>query len=306
MQVGTPGSNASGPTYLVCPTDHFAVSYSINPWMEPNAWAEDPFVLHRRAKQQWQDLVTTLIACGASVQSMAAHRDVPDLVFTANAAVVLDRKVLLARFRHAERQREEPIYKVAFERMVEMGFFDELVPMPESVPFEGAGDCIWDPVRRLFWMGHGFRSEISAATFVGRTFAALSIPLELRDRRFYHLDTALCALPCGGVLHYPGAFTPVALEILYAEVAPVDRLSLDEAEAMSFSANAVAFARTIVMSTCSLRLRRVLEERGYAVVETPLDAFLRSGGSACCLTLRLDHRSRGEAVDLARSTSNAA
>ena len=30
-----------------------------------------------------------------------------------------------------------------------------------------------------------------------------------------------------------------------------------------------------------------------SVVETPLGAFQRSGGSACCLTLRLDHRSTG-------------
>ena len=33
-----------------------------------------------------------------------------------------------------------------------------------------------------------------------------------------------------------------------------------------------------------------LKERGYTVVETPLTAFQRSGGSACCLTLRLDYR----------------
>jgi len=35
-----------------------------------------------------------------------------------------------------------------------------------------------------------------------------------------------------------------------------------------------------------------LEERGFAVIATPLQAFLRSGSPACCLTLRLDHRSR--------------
>ncbi len=302
---GTPSSNAPAATYLMCPTDHFAVSYSINPWMEPNAWAGDPLFLNRRAKQQWDDLVSALIACGASVQSMPAHRDVPDLVFTANAAVVLDRKVLLSRFRHPERQREEPIYRAAFAPMIETGLFDELVLTPENVVLEGAGDCIWDPARRLFWMGHGFRSEISAAAVVERTFAAPTVALELSDPRFYHLDTALCALPCGGVLHYPGAFKPLALEILYTEIAPEDRLVLNEAEALSFAANAVAVGRAIVLSKCSVRLRRVLEDRGYTAVETPLDAFLRSGGSACCLTLRLDHCSR-KSADLARSASNAA
>jgi len=56
----------------------------------------------------------------------------------------------------------------------------------------------------------------------------------------------------------------------------------------------------IVLSSCSDRLRRNLERRGYTVATTPLDAFLRSGGSACCLTLRLDHRSKA-----ARATAAA-
>ena len=306
MAVSSPASGTSGATYLMCPADHFKVSYSINPWMEPKAWAGDPSFLHRRAKQQWDDLVATLTSAGASVHTMAPDHGVPDLVFAANAAVVLDRKVLLSRFRHPERRREEPVYGAALNELYATGLFDELVPVPEDVVLEGAGDCIWDPVRQLFWMGYGFRSEISAAAFVERTFGARGVPLELRDPRFYHLDTALCALPCGGILHYPGAFTPLALEILYAEVAPEDRLALDESEACSFAANAVAFGRAIVMSTCSIRLCRVLEERGYAVLQTPLDAFLRSGGSACCLTLRLDHRSAGASAGLVRSPSNAA
>ena len=45
------------------------------------------------------------------------------------------------------------------------------------------------------------------------------------------------------------------------------------------------------MSGCSERLRAELAERGYRVVTTPLPSFLRSGGSAFCLTLRLDRRS---------------
>jgi N-dimethylarginine dimethylaminohydrolase len=38
-------------------------------------------------------------------------------------------------------------------------------------------------------------------------------------------------------------------------------------------------------------LRARLESRGYNVIATPLSSFLRSGGSAFCLTLRLDRRS---------------
>ena len=48
----------------------------------------------------------------------------PDLVFTANAAVVLDGKALLARFRHPERQGEESIVERAFHRLKAAGFID--------------------------------------------------------------------------------------------------------------------------------------------------------------------------------------
>ena len=92
-------------------------------------------------------------------------------------------------------------------------------------------------------------------------------------------------------MYYPGAFKPAALGTIEAHVAPEYRIALDRADAERFAANAVCIGKTIVLSSCSGSLRTILGDRGYAVVETPLHAFLRSGGSACCLTLRLDHRS---------------
>jgi N-dimethylarginine dimethylaminohydrolase len=92
-------------------------------------------------------------------------------------------------------------------------------------------------------------------------------------------------------MYYPGAFTPAARATIVAHVAAADRITLDRADAERFAANAVCIRNTIVLSSCSAALRARLQERGYDVVETPLHAFLRSGGSACCLTLRLDHRS---------------
>jgi N-dimethylarginine dimethylaminohydrolase len=300
MQISTARARVA-PSYLMCPIDHFGVTYTINPWMDPDYWAGDRQALHRTAKRQWDDLVATLVTAGANVHTMLAWPGVPDLVFTANAAVVLDGKALLARFRHLERRREEPINTAAFRQLYTTGALDELVWLPEGVVLEGAGDCIWDPVRRLFWMGHGPRSDARAASHVQQTFGYPCLALELVDPRFYHLDTALCALPCGGLLYYPDAFAPLAREMINGEVAPQDRIALDEADASLFAANAVAFGRTIVLSKCSAALRARLEERGYTVLQTPLDAFLRSGGSACCLTLRLDHVSAVRSAGLAAS-----
>ena len=127
------------------------------------------------------------------------------------------------------------------------------------------------------------------------SFRKVSAPnamaLELSDPSFYHLDTAFCPLPSGDVIYYPGAFSESGLRAIEERVAPGHRVAIDHEDATRFAANAVPLNSTIILSSCSERLRRRLEECGFAVIATPLHAFLRSGGSACCLTLRLDHRS---------------
>jgi N-dimethylarginine dimethylaminohydrolase len=105
-------------------------------------------------------------------------------------------------------------------------------------------------------------------------------------------------------MYYPDAFTPAARATIEAHVAPEQRIALDRADAERFAANTVCIGKTIVLSSCSRSLRTRLNDRGYAVVEAPLHAFMRSGGSACCLTLRLDHCS--EAVGLATDLSKQA
>jgi len=286
----------STPRFLMCPPQHFAVTYSINPWMDPAKWADDGAALQARAAQQWVALHATLLEAGAMIETVPPLEGAPDLVFTANAAVVLDGKALLARFRHPERQIEEPVFAAGFRALAARGLIDEVIQLPRGVALEGAGDCLWDRTRKLFWMGCGFRSDERAAREVEAAFGVPCLPLKLSEASYYHLDTALCALPCGGVIYYPAAFTPAALDTIHTRVAPADRIPLTLEDAARFAANAVVVGRSIVLSSCSPELRRTLEQRGYRVIETPLDAFQRSGGSACCLTLRLDHRAQAQSA----------
>jgi N-dimethylarginine dimethylaminohydrolase len=283
------------PRYLMCNPQHFAVTYSINPWMDPKAWAAKGEALHATAAQQWQGLYRALRSHGAMIELIEPATGLPDLVFTANAAVVLDGKALLASFRHPERRGEQPVYAAGFDALKARGLIDTVVETPAGVVLEGAGDCLWDARRGLFWMGAGSRTDKRAAKIVEDCFGVPCVPLELGDPSFYHLDTALCPLPCGGVIYHPGAFTAGALALIEQRVAPSDRIALGPDDAALFAANAVCFGRVIVMSSCSAALRERLEQRGYRVVTTLLDAFLRSGGSACCLTLRLDRSSRAVA-----------
>ncbi|MGB9365645.1 MAG: amidinotransferase, partial [Xanthobacteraceae bacterium] len=107
------------PRLLMCPPQHFAVTYSINPWMDPAKWADDGAALQARAAQQWMALHAALLEAGAMIETVPPLEGAPDLVFTANAAVVLDGKALLARFRHPERQLEEPVFAAAFRALAE-------------------------------------------------------------------------------------------------------------------------------------------------------------------------------------------
>lgn len=289
----------ASPRFLICRPQHFAVTYSINPWMDPGAWAQSGEVLHARAVRQWAGLHRSLLARGAQIETVEPQPGLPDLVFTANAAIVLDRKAVLARFLHPERQREQPVFAEAFRALRARGLIDEVVELPAGVTLEGAGDCIWDRSRGLFWIGSGFRSDQAARHAIEDAFGVNCWPLELTDPNFYHLDTAFCALPSGAVMYYPGAFSPAALERIHDRVAPAQRIALSRADATRFAANAVCVERTVVMSSCSDALRRALESRGYTVAKTPLQAFLRSGGSACCLTLRLDHQSKAARAAMA-------
>jgi N-dimethylarginine dimethylaminohydrolase len=304
MNIRATPTQQQPPRYLMCSPQHFAVTYSINPWMDPSAWTESGSALHATAARQWAKLRRALTQHGAAIEQLEPEPGMPDLVFTANAAVVLDGKALLSRFRHPERQREQPVFAQGFHRLKARNLIAEVLEMPDGVVLEGAGDCLWDSSRGQFWMGCGFRSDRAAAAIVEQCFGAPCVPLELADSSFYHLDTAFSPLPCGGVIYYPAAFTPGARAVIEQRVAPADRIALDPADAARFAANAVCFGQVLVLSSCSETLRESLQQRGYAVVKTPLTAFLRSGGSACCLTLRLDARSRAAAqVVPARATA---
>src|SRR4029077_1632811 len=127
----------------------------------------------------------------------------PALVFTANAAVVLDRKAVLARFRHPERSREEEPFANGFRALHGRGLIDMVAKLPGDLVLEGAGDCVWDCTRNVFWMGYGPRSDRDAASVIKHLFGVDVVPLELADARFYHLDTALCPLSRGEVMFVP-------------------------------------------------------------------------------------------------------
>lgn len=291
------------PRFLLADPAHFEVSYTINPWMRPGLWGSDPGGFRQAARVAFTGLATALKAAGAEVEVMPGVPGAPDLVFPANAGVVLDGRAVLARFRFPERQVEEPHFRRAFEALEARGLLREVADLPAGCVQEGAGDFIWDAGRGLFWTGHGPRSTLRGLRAVADYFGRPTVELELATEQFYHLDTCFCPLPGGEVLYYPPAFTAEGHRAIRDRVAPDLLIEASDEDAARFCVNAVAFDRTVIMAEAADRLRGVLGERGYRLIEVDLAPFILSGGGAYCMTLRLDRASTPALTPVAESLS---
>jgi N-dimethylarginine dimethylaminohydrolase len=287
-----------GARILMCAPEHFEVSYTINPWMDPTQWSREADNLGLAARREWKRLKQKLTQLGATIELVPPVKGLPDLVFTANAAVVMDGVALVANFRYPERQPEAEHYERSFCELWARGVIGAVRTMPEGVILEGAGDCVWDPARQMFWTGYGPRSDKDAARIVAETYGVEALPLELVNPSFYHMDTALAPLPRGEVMYVPSAFSEEGLRQFFERVSPEQRIPLSDKDAAVFAANAVKVGDDIVMSSCSTALRRRLEGAGYRVHPISLGTYHRSGGSAFCLTLRLDQRTETGATAL--------
>jgi len=258
----------------MCPPDYFGIEYEINPWMRRSR-PSDPEV----AAGQWTALRELLEQCGAQISLMDPVPGLPDLVFTANAALVYRNLALLSHFRHEVRQREVPHFTQALERL---GFQAEAVP--QDMYFEGAGDALF--CGDTLCAGYRIRSDVRGHQWIGQRLGVRVIAVELVDSYYYHLDTCFCPLAEGLAIYHPPAFDDYGRRALAGAVDEL--IPIDADEATRFACNAVVVGRNVVTNTGCRRLHAELRRRGFEPHETPLDEFVKSGGSAKCLTLRLD------------------
>ncbi|MBZ8180615.1 bifunctional arginine dihydrolase/ornithine cyclodeaminase [Oscillatoria salina] len=270
--------------FLMCPPDHYDVDYVINPWMEGNIHKSS----RDRAVDQWYKLYHNL-KDRAIVDLVTPAQGWPDMVFTANAGLVLGKNVVLSRFLHKERQGEEPYFKKWFE---DNGY--TVYELPKDLPFEGAGDALLDREGRWLWAGYGFRSELDSHSYIAKWLDIEVLSLRLIDERFYHLDTCFCPLTGGYLLYYPPAFDAYSNALIERRVPAEKRLAIEETDAVNFACNAVNVNSTVVMNKASDELKKCLANVGFEVVETQLTEFLKAGGAAKCLTLRVTEPVREE------------
>ena len=266
------------PRILMCRPEHFEVRYVINPWMEGEESRLRPDLAH----SQWQALHEA-VSQHADVALIEHAQGWPDMTFTANAAIVRENTAVISRFRHRERRGEEPYFAAWFDN----AGFDVVTPSWD-LSFEGAGDALLDRASPLLWMGYGHRTDTRAADFLEDELNVEVEPLKLMDPRFYHLDTCFCPLEDGYLLYYPLAFDRSSKRRIEARVPAIRRIAVEEVDALSFACNAVNIGDVVILNAASISLSRALSARGFRTQRVPLGEFMRAGGAAKCLTLRLD------------------
>jgi N-dimethylarginine dimethylaminohydrolase len=262
------------PHILMCPPNFYGIHYEINPWMDMSRQAE-----HAVAVEQWNALHRHIVEAGARVSLLEPVQGLPDLVFTANAAMIFRNRALISRFRHRQRQGEEPHNR---KWLSENDF--EVVDVPENFSFEGAGDALF--CGDTLYAGYRMRSDAAGHQEIGRMIGCRVIPVELVDARYYHLDTCLCPLADGEAIWYPPAFDEYGQRAIREHVPRL--IEAEQTESERFACNAVVIGRRVITNTGCDRLHAELAKRGYEPVATCLDEFVKAGGSAKCLTLRLD------------------
>ncbi|MFI0367755.1 dimethylargininase [Actinomadura sp. 1N219] len=258
--------------YLMCRPEHFAVTYAINPWMDPAAGASAA-----KAVAQWEALRAAYLTLGHEVSLIEPIEGLPDMVFAANGALVVGGRVYGARFTHPERHAEGP----AYSRWLRKNGYSEVLDAEHTN--EGEGDFL--TLDHVILAGTGFRTEIAAhqeaQEFLGRPV----VTLRLVDPRFYHLDTALFSLGGGNVAYFPGAFSPGSRAVL--ERLFPDAILAGERDAAVLGLNAVCDGRNVVVNAEAVELIETLRGRGYDPVPVDLSELRKAGGGPKCCTLEL-------------------
>lgn len=257
----------------MCPPDHYAIRYVINPWMKLSRQSD-----REKAHRQWKNLFDILSELGSGIHLIKQVRGLPDMVFTANAGLVMGRHVFLSRFRHKERKGEQDHFREWFQRHK-----FKVIELPPGIYFEGAGDALFAG-DKLF-AGYRFRTEVAAHTCIAEALKIEVLSLELVKKHFYHLDTCFMPLTSESVLYYPPAFDRYGRKVIETNIP--DPIPVSGKEAYKFVCNAVVIGKDVVIHHGCPETGRLLADRGFRVHETDLSEFIKAGGSAKCLTLKV-------------------
>ncbi|MBF9128119.1 amidinotransferase [Plantactinospora sp. S1510] len=259
----------------MCPPEYFTVEYAINPWMD-TATPVDPEL----AVKQWHQLRETLLDLGHTVHELTPEPGLPDMVYAANGAFVVDGTSYGARFRHRQRAAEATAHRAFYD-----AYGWRFVAPAETNEGEGDFAYLPDAYGGLILAGYGFRTSSTAHAEAQEVLGRPVVSLRLVDPRFYHLDTALAPLDDQNIAYFPGAFS-VASQRVLAQLFP-DAILADEVDAFAFGLNLVSDGRHVILNSEATGMAAKVAAAGYTPVQVELAELKKGGGSVKCCVAEL-------------------
>jgi N-dimethylarginine dimethylaminohydrolase len=270
----TAAASAVAARFLLCSPQHFGVDTERNPWRASR------FVAQRHlALAEWSELQAVLAGrLGARVETIAPSPALPGMVFAANAALVIDGRVFLSRFRHEARRGESERFAAWFETR---GY--TLEHLPDGLFFEGEGEMLAMDDR--LWAGCHDAGGVESHRWIARRLGAPVVSLRLVDHRFGHLDTCFCPLAPGLAAYHPEAFDQPSRRLLQRLVPRL--IEVPRGEALRFACNSIVVGDDVIVPAGCERTRSRLEAEGFSVWPLSLHQFRLESGGPKCLALRL-------------------
>jgi len=271
--------------------DHFQIVSSLNPHMLDSS-GQLNLIDRSLARKQWQELIEVYRQLGMCVEILQSEPNCPDMVFCANQSLpFISREgrasVLLSHM--ASDCRHQEVVSIARQLQAkDYQVFDLGVPRTENTIFEGTGDALWVPGRRLLLGGYGFRTHADVYRLISEQLGVSIALFELRDPRFYHLDTCLSILNDKVALACREGFTEHGwqqLQQIFEQVIPAP---FAEADSPGFATNAhCPDGHHVILQRGSSHTEAVLVEAGFEPLAVDTTEFIKSGGSVFCMKLML-------------------
>jgi len=262
-----------------------------------NVYMEGSVIDRKLARRQWQQLRDTYeelykrgLIRGLFVEPGAEGLE--DMVFCCNPIYswVVDgvRSVVLSHMRYPSRQREVEYHRVFCERQ---GF--KIIELEGSGLFEGGGDAIPHPYKRLIWGGYGHRSDRFMYDEIALKLKTPVICLELVSPYFYHLDTCFSPLDDDTVLICPEAFSEAGLNVIhqmFKTVYDIPKEDVKSTFSLNFDAvfNESGTEKVAVIQKSESAVIGILKKEGYEVIQIETGEYMKSGGSVFCMKTVMD------------------
>jgi N-dimethylarginine dimethylaminohydrolase len=259
---------------VMCEPTFYRIDYEINPYMDVTAQPEAA-----AASREHRAIVAAHEAAGRRVWHVPAAPECPDMVYTANTALVRGRRAVLGE--------PPPLRKAEIAYMRDWLLGRGISVLQAPFPFSGQGDAL--ACGDLLLFGHGQRTDrrmhVSLADYLGYEV----VPLRTVSSLWYDLDLAVAVLSPNAVAYYPDALDSRSCRRLRG--LGLELVEVCASEAARFALNLISDATTVTMTTGAPRLASDLRALGLRVVELDTTQLRLGGGGVRCTALTLDNPS---------------